>query len=117
MYRIPVLIQTVTAKVYTGFAFLVQDVPLSFVREHGVQLQTHVKLQGTREESPFRTVTCTYNMLQDSEERSKRPPLSLGWGDFVRDNALQADQELVFTLASDSVFLVREVFEIVVYTK
>ena len=94
-----------------------QDVPRSFVRKHNIQLQPHVKLQGIRGDSPFRVVTCTYNMLQDSEERSSSPPLSLGWGDFVRDNALQAGQQLVFTLVSESFFVIREVYEIVVYTK
>ncbi|KAG0587986.1 hypothetical protein KC19_2G206900 [Ceratodon purpureus] len=93
------------------------DVPRSFVRKHNIQLQPHVKLQGIRGDSPFRVVTCTYNMLQDSEERSSSPPLSLGWGDFVRDNALQAGQQLVFTLVSESFFVIREVYEIVVYTK
>ena len=94
-----------------------QDVPFSFVKKHDIQLQPHVKLQGTREDSPFRIVTCSYNMLQDSEERSKRPPLSLGWGDFVRDNALKVGQQLVFTLVSESYFVIKEVSEIVVYTK
>ena len=96
---------------------IMQDVPLYFVKKHNIQLQPHVKLQGSQEESPFQTVTCTYNMLQDSEERSTRPPLSLGWGDFVRDNALQVGQQLVFTLVSESFFVIREVSEIVIYTK
>lgn len=98
-------------------AFLIQDVPLSFVEKHGIQLQPHVKLQGIREESPFRTITCSYNMLQDSEERSRTPLLLLGCGDFVRDNALLAGQELLFTLTAESFSSVREVCEIIVYTK
>ena len=61
-------------------------------------------------------MTCSYDTLQDGE-RSTRLPLSLGWGDFVRDNTLQAGQELVFTLASESFFIIREVSEIVIYTK
>lgn len=86
-----------------------QEIPLSFAMAHGIQLQALVKLQGIRDELPCRVVTCS--------SRAMQLPLSLGWGDFVRDNALRTGQELVFSLAADSFFVVREVSEIVVYTK
>ncbi|KAG0627027.1 hypothetical protein M758_2G168800 [Ceratodon purpureus] len=92
------------------------NIPLTFAKRHGIRLQAHVKLQGTREGSSHRIVTCSYDIMQDGD-RSSKVPLSLGWGDFVRDNALQAGHELVFTLASESFFVIREVSEIVVYTK
>lgn len=94
-----------------------QNVPLAFVKKHSIRLNAHVKLQGTRDGSPSRIVTCSYDMLQDGDSCSTKVPLSLGWGDFVRDNSLQAGQELVFTLATDSFFVVKEVAEIIIYTK
>lgn len=85
---------------------------------HGIQLQALVKLQGIHDKSPFRLVTCSRGMQQGGEHFAElRPPSSLGWGDFVRDNALRTGQELVFTLAAESFFVVREVYKIVVYTK
>jgi len=72
---------------------------------------THVQLQGIQEESPIRTVTCSFKITQqDMEEYATRASsLSLGWGDFVRENGLRAGQELTFTLAAASFFVVREV--------
>ena len=90
-------------------AFLLQEVPSSFLEKHGIQLQHHVKLQGIREDSPIRTVTCSENVLKDDEDSSKPGALWLGWGDFVRENGLCAGQELAFTLTSESFFVVREV--------
>jgi hypothetical protein len=80
---------------------------------HGIKLQHHVKLQGIRIDSPIRTVTCTEIVLRDGEH-SIRPALWLGWGDFVRENALRAGQELAFTLTSESFFVIREVSENVI---
>lgn len=81
-----------------------QEVPSSFVITHGIQLQAaHVHLQGIREESLVRPVTTCF-----LSEFSANPHLCLGWGDFVRENSLRAGQELVFTLAAESFFVVRE---------
>ncbi|KAG0598964.1 hypothetical protein M758_12G115900 [Ceratodon purpureus] len=84
------------------------EVPSSFLRAHAIQLEAaHVRLQGICEESPVRAVTA--NSRRPMHNPDGEPILYLGWGDFVRENVLRAGQELVFTLAAESFFEVREV--------
>jgi len=84
-----------------------QSIPLLDQGAHVVQLQ------GIQAESPIRTVTCAFKITQQDMEESatstRASSLSLGWGDFVRENGLRAGQELAFTLAAASFFVVREV--------
>lgn len=82
---------------------VLQGIPLDFWKAYGKRLHSLVKLQGIREESEVQPVLCcpTYG-------RRTRIFLRAGWGDFANDNNLEAGQELLFTLAADSYFVVRE---------
>ena len=81
------------------FLRIVQEIPAKFARTHGRRLETVVKLQGIYKESPVCTVTCNW-------ETATRLYLKDGWKKFG-DEMLEVEQELEFTLTSDS-FLCRE---------
>ena len=85
----------------TKFLRIVQEIPAKFARTHGRRLETVVKLQGIYKESPVCTVTCIW-------ETATRLYLKDGWKKFGDENMLEVEQELEFTLTSDSFFVVRE---------
>jgi hypothetical protein len=84
----------------------VQEIPTEFWKTYGTRLRPFVELQGIREESPVRTVACS-PCLQGN--RYWRVQLKDGWRDFAIENNLEVGQELQFTLAGDSFFVVRRV--------
>jgi hypothetical protein len=89
-----------------GVMVYVQEIPTEFWKKYSTRLRPSVKLQGIHEESPMRTVACS-PCLQDN--RYWRLQLKDGWGDFAIENNLAVGQELQFTLAGDSFFVVRRV--------
>ncbi|KAG0613183.1 hypothetical protein M758_6G083400 [Ceratodon purpureus] len=85
------------------------EIPKDFAATYGSRLDGSVQLQGIHEGSPMQNdVQCvryTDNRLVSGRTRLF---LTVGWDDFVRNNALRIEQELVFTLTADSCFTVRE---------
>ncbi|KAG0621000.1 hypothetical protein M758_4G260800 [Ceratodon purpureus] len=81
------------------------EIPAKFVRTFGNRLQSPVKLQGVFEESAVCTVTSRREVHSPT---GSRVFLEAGWRKFRNENMLEVEQELEFTLVSDSFFEVRE---------
>ena len=85
-----------------------QEIPAEFARKYGSRLHSPVKLQGIFEESLVCSIICRWEGSRTRPNASLRLFLTAGWKEFGDENMLEVEHELVFTLVSDSFFVVRE---------
>lgn len=102
--HLPSFTKTLTATNVRPDAAAYFEFPNTFWRMHGHRIHSGVRLQGIQEQAPVSwPMHCYTSVGQDT-----RHYLKAEWRTFAYDNDLQQGQKLVFTLAADSFFVVRD---------